>query len=584
MSHSIDKILQILNEIKDYDDFKHEKDILIETLKNIEKEEIILNFKHEKALKDKNVIFSLLSKTSEDLKNANKQLSKSAEELKTLLNTIPALVFFKDINFNYVLVNKAYCQFTELKMEDIIGNNIEKLIPNHSSLNNYSEIEKRVVNKGEEAYKIEEKIIKQGNKYWVSTNLAPVKDEAGNIIGLIGVSWDITEQRSNETKLRRSIEIAKESTRVKNQFLANISHEIRTPLNGIVGMSQILTKTNLDKSQQEYLDILINSSDSLLSLVNDILDFSKIEAGKSELEFHDFNFPELINDIKNIIEVKAEEKGLEFEVLLNNKIPDWVNGDNYKLKQVILNLAKNAIKFTNKGSVKIYIELIRTTTKHFQCEIKVSDTGIGIKDEKIDGLFDGFYQLDSTTTRNYGGTGLGLAISKRLVNMMGGEIKVNSIFGKGSDFSINFNLFVPKEKNLFTNIEFFNSDRSLNVLLVEDNLVNQKITEFSIKQIGYNIDIANNGLEAIEKYRNNVYHFILMDLQMPIMNGFESTIEIRKIQNSETNRKHIPIIALTANATKEDRKKSMDAGMDGFMSKPFNALEIKKLLIKLSVL
>jgi PAS domain S-box-containing protein len=584
MSHSIDKILQILNEIKDYDDFKQEKNVLIEAVKNIEKDEVVLNFKHSKNLKDKNVLFSLLNKTSEDLKNANKELSKRAEQLNTLLNTIPALVFFKDLNFKYVMVNKAYCEFIEKKHIEIIGKGIDEVQFSHESSFDYSEIEKEVIVSGKHAYNIEEKIRKGEADYWLSTNLAPVKNEKGEIIGLIGVSWNITDQINSEIQLRKSVEIANEGTRVKNQFLANISHEIRTPLNGIIGMSQILTKTNLDQNQQEYLDILINSSDSLLSLVNDILDFSKIEAGKSELEFHDFNFKDLLNDIKNIIEVKAEEKGLCFEIVMHHSIPEWVNGDNYKLKQVILNLAKNAIKFTSKGCVKIHSTLVRTTKKHYQLEIKVSDTGIGIKDEKIAGLFDGFYQLDSTTTRNYGGTGLGLAISKRLLNMMGGEIKVNSIFGKGSDFSINFNLFVPKEKNLFTSLEYLSPESPLNVLLVEDNLVNQKITEFSIKQIGYNIDIANNGLEAIDKYRNNIYHFILMDLQMPIMNGFESTIEIRKIEDNHPDKIHIPIIALTANATKEDRKKSMDAGMDGFMSKPFNALEIKKLLVKLSVL
>ena len=583
MSNSTDKILQILNEISNIDDFNTQKSILLDYIKQVEKDEEYLSFKFERALKDKNVLFSLLNKTSDDLKKANTEISKKAEELDTLLDTIPALVFFKDINFNYVMVNKAYCQFTGVEMEEIVGKNINEVISGYTSVINYSEIEKGVINSGKPVYNIEEKIVKDKEDYWVLTNLAPVKDHLGNIIGLIGVSWNITEQRSYEMQLKKAKNVAEEGTKVKNHFLANISHEIRTPLNGIIGMSQILTKTNLDKNQQEYLNILISSSDSLLSLVNDILDFSKIEAGQSELELIDFNLNDLLNDIKNVIEIKAEEKGLEFNLNLSHDLPVLVNGDNYKLKQIILNLAKNAIKFTNKGSIKISASLSKTTKKYQQIIIKVSDTGIGIKGEKIKGLFDGFYQLDSTNSRSYGGTGLGLAISKKLVEMMGGNLKANSIFGKGSDFWFTVKLYFPKEKNLFTSVEHL-SENNLNVLLVEDNIVNQKVTEFSIKQIGYQIDIANNGLEAIEKYKQNHYQLILMDLQMPIMNGFDASIEIRKLQNADPDRKHIPIIALTANATKEDRTKSFEAGMDGFMSKPFNPIELKKLLVKLAVL
>lgn len=584
MSNSTDKILQLLNEIKDFDEFKEHKSVMLETLKQVEKDEEFINFKYERAIKDKNNALLLLNKNSTDLKNANAELSQRAEVLDSLLNTIPALVFFKDIECKYVMVNKAYCQFTEMNIDTIVGKTMDEVIIGHNTMINYLEIEKGVIESGKAVYNIEEKLIKNNEDYWVSTNLAPVNDEKGNTIGLIGVSWNITEQRNYEMQLRKSKDVAEEGTKVKNQFLANISHEIRTPLNGIIGMSQILTKTNLDKNQQDYLSILINSSDSLLSLVNDILDFSKIEAGKSELEFSDFNFRELLSDVKNVMEGKAEEKGLEFEVNLSDKIPEWVNGDIHKLKQLILNLAKNAVKFTNSGSVKINAELIKSTKKYHHISIKVCDTGIGIKDEKIDGLFDSFYQLDSTTTRNYGGTGLGLAISKRLVEMMGGEIKATSIFGKGSDFWFSVKLYKFNEVNLFTDVENLGPKSPLNVLLVEDNIVNQKVTEFSIKQIGYHIDIANNGLEAIEKYRNNDYHFILMDLQMPIMNGFDSSIEIRKIQNIDPEREHIPIIALTANATKEDRDKSFEAGMDGFMSKPFNSIELKKLLVKLTVL
>jgi len=583
MSLSIDQIINILNEIRNFKDFEKHKDAIVSLLRSIGENEDFLNFKYERSLKDKNVVFSLLNKTSDDLKKANSELINRAKELDTLLNTIPALVFFKDMNLKYVIVNKAYCQFVDQKVDAIIGKNIDEIFTGHDSHNEYRKIEKEVIKEGKSFYNIEEKIRRNSEDIWVSTNLAPVINQSGKTIGLIGVSWDKTEQHDYETELRTAKDKAIEGTKVKNQFLANISHEIRTPLNGIIGMSQILTKTDLDKKQEDYLSILINSGDSLLSLVNDILDFSKIEAGESELDVQDFNFKGLLNDIKNIIEVKASEKGLEFDLIISPDFPEWVHGDNYKIKQIILNLAKNAIKFTRSGKIKIIASLEKKTKTGFNIQIKVSDSGIGIEKDKIANLFDGFYQLDASTTRKYGGTGLGLAICKKLAEMMGGKINVESTYGKGSDFWVNIKLAKPKEKN---NIEIEIIDQNpqkLTVLLAEDNLVNQKVMEFSIKQIGFNIEIANNGVEAIKKYSNNKYHFILMDLQMPIMNGFDATIEIRKIQESEP-RDHIPIIALTANATKADRKRSFDAGMDGFMSKPFDPFELKKLLSKLSVL
>jgi len=584
MNKQIESLLNIIEGITDFDEFREKKDLLLQKLRSFDNGEELSVSKQNDLSKNKDVLATLLSTTPDNSTNHKEELISKARELKGLLNTLPVLVFFKDLELKYVLVNEAYSSFTGLGNEEIVGKNTGEVISDYNSLINYSGIEQEVINSAKAVYNIEEEFARQGKVSWVSTNLAPVKSDNGQVIGLIGVSWNITEQRNYEIQLQKSKNIAEEGTRVKNQFLANISHEIRTPLNGIIGMSQILTKTDLGNKQKEYLDILINSSDSLLSLVNDILDFSKIEAGQSELELNDFNLKELLIDVSNIIENKAEEKGLEFKLEIGTNVPEFVNGDNYKLKQIILNLAKNAIKFTNKGMVKILVSTLESTKKYHRISFKVSDTGIGIKQNNIGNLFEGFSQLDPTTTRNYGGTGLGLAISKKLVEMMDGEISASSRFGEGSEFTFQVKLLAAKERNLFSNIEDLTPKSHLSVLLAEDNLVNQKITEFSIKQIGYNIDIANNGLEAIEKYRNNVYHFILMDLQMPIMNGFDATIEIRKIQEADTEREHIPIIALTANATKEDRRRSFDAGMDGFMSKPFNPIELRKLLVKLSVL
>lgn len=583
MSKEIEKVLKIINSIESFDDFNSSKKEIENLLSNAEKDYSFQKFKYERSLKDKNVLFSLLNKTSDDLKKANKKLLERAEELDTLLNTIPAMVFFKNKDLEYLMANSAFCSFAEKKIGKIIGKKVSDVIPEYDAYERYTEIEKQVIKNGKPVYNIEEKIKKHGDDLWVSTNLAPVSNSDDEIIGLVGVSWNITEQRNYEYQLQKAKLKAEEGTKIKNQFLANISHEIRTPLNGIIGMSQILTKTMLDSQQKEYLNILINSSDSLLSLVNDILDFSKIEAGKTELENNDFNLKEFFNDITNIIAIKAEEKGLSFELDIAPEVPEFVNGDSYKLKQILLNLAKNAVKFTSKGGIKIEAKLNYQKRGKYNIHINVSDTGIGIKDDKLEGLFDGFYQLDASTTRLYGGTGLGLALSKKLVTLMEGKIEVMSVYGKGSDFSFDINLFKPKEKTLFSDKEKIEAVEPLNVLLAEDNLVNQKITEFSIKQLGYNTTIANNGKEAVEIYRDNIFDFVLMDLQMPVMNGFDATKLIRNIEMEHSDRDRTPVIALTANATKEDRKKSFDSGMDGFMSKPFNPVELKKLLIKLGV-
>ncbi len=369
----------------------------------------------------------------------------------------------------------------------------------------------------------------------------------------------------------------------KSIFLANMSHEIRTPLNGIIGMTSILKKTHLSKQQIEYVDIISFSGSSLISIINDILDFSKIESGHIQLEEIVFNLHEKIDNVYKLLQHKAQDKNLKFDVKIDSGVPVFIVGDPLRLKQIIINLVNNAIKFTEKGSVSLEIINISRVDNNIKLMFKIIDTGAGISEQGKRKLFKEFSQADASISRKHGGSGLGLSISKNLAKMMNGDIGVISEIGKGSNFWFTAMFKMgekkPEEKKIVAK-DKTSAIRKLKILLAEDNKINQRVAIVNLNIMRHKVDVANNGEEAVELFKENLYDIVLMDIMMPVMDGIEATRLIKEIQEDQKIKKGIPIIAMTANALKGDREKLLLQGMDAYISKPYSPEELKEVLVK----
>lgn len=392
------------------------------------------------------------------------------------------------------------------------------------------------------------------------------------------VELHISLKRAGE-ELKKARDIAEEAANAKAMFLANMSHEIRTPLNGIVGMIDILRQTDLDDQQREYLSIIDISSETLLMIINDILDFSKIEAGHISFEKISFNIRNELDDVYKVLAYGAKQKKLELSVQVSPDVPTNVEGDPFRLKQVLINLINNAIKFTQKGFVRVYVSMMRTNGQQDTIRFEVQDSGIGISPENQKKLFKSFSQADPSTTRNFGGSGLGLAISKRLVQMMKGEIGVTSEEGNGSMF-----WFTVALEQAATNspgkkeVQRKHETRPLKILLAEDNLINQKVSTINISKLGHQVQVAGNGLQAVEMFSNGAFDLILMDVHMPTMDGHEATTEIRRIEQQRNESHPVPIIAMTATIYEEDIRSFYRWGMNDYLGKPFKSVDLMQVI------
>lgn len=395
---------------------------------------------------------------------------------------------------------------------------------------------------------------------------------------------EIISRKRAEKDLEEAKKSAEAANKSKSMFLATMSHEIRTPLNGVIGMTDIIAQTNLTEQQKEYLNIIRLSGQNLLSIINDILDFSKIESGQVVLEKIPVKIAELAEEMKMVFMFRAREKKIELLSEIGESVPDTIIGDPVRLKQIVINFIGNALKFTDRGNITVRISCISDINNEVELKFEVIDTGIGISEEGKKNLFIAFSQSDISTFRKFGGTGLGLSISKNLVNIMNGKIGVESKEDEGSNFwfSAKFIKSSDGEKSdkEETTVKKKLEKIDITILLAEDNPINQKVVIYNLKDLGYEIDVAANGKEAVDYYKKSGYKLILMDIQMPVMDGLEATKHIREYELSVDGDKKAYIVAITANVLKEDIEKYYLHGIDDYISKPFQKEDLKRVINK----
>lgn len=498
------------------------------------------------------------------------------EQLLEILSVSPIAVrIAKSNGTEVVFSNKAYDNLLHLDGDSVIGKNPRDYYINPSD---YEEIITRVQNK-ETFYHKEIELMIDDQKVWALSSYMPINyfgEEA-----VLGWFYDITRQKELEESLMQAKEAAEHAAKAKSEFLANMSHEIRTPLNGVTGLIDLALNLEQDAKIRDYLVKARQSSKALLGIINDILDFSKIEAGKLEIESHPFVLADVLHDVSTLFEYAIAEKSLCFETHLDPALPEIVCGDSLRLMQIFSNLIGNAVKFTQSGTIALKIKIIKQMDQTLKILGSVSDTGIGISPETLSRLFHSFTQSDSSTTRKYGGTGLGLAITKRLVELMEGDIWVESEPGKGSTFSFTLELTLPGEDDI---ARIKRAKNTLNTkekphvdahsLLVDDNDINLLVAREMLEGYGFTVETAKDGNEAVLKTIENRYDIIFMDLHMPNMDGYEASRQIR------TFNKTIPIIALSAAVMEQDIQQAANAGMNDHLAKPIETEQLENLITR----
>jgi len=507
-----------------------------------------------------------------------KQAEEMLQKLSIAVEQSPVTVVITDLDGCIEYVNPMFCAKTGYSFEEVLGQTPRILKSGHTSDAEY-EVLWRTLQAGRiwRGEFLNRK--KNGDQYWESASISPIRRKTGEISHYIAVKEDVTERKKIENELREATETAEQANQAKSEFLAKMSHEIRTPMNAIIGMSKLALETDLDAVQENYISKVHGAAESLLGIIDDILDFSKIEADRLDIESVDFRLQSVFDHISNLIELKAAEKGLDLKIDIAPDVPQVLKGDPLRLGQILLNLANNAVKFTPRGHITLGVEMSQRQDDRVMLHFLVCDTGIGMAPEQQSELFQPFSQADSSTSRRYGGTGLGLAICKKLVEMMGGKIWVESEQGKGSCFRFNIRLAVGDAERLRQEA----ADRGdaaaklagAKILLVEDNVLNMELTTALLDQRGLLVTPAWNGSEALQILQQESFDCVLMDIQMPVMDGYTATREIRK----QPRFADLPIIAITADVMTGDREKAQAAGMNGFIGKPLDLDEMLETLV-----
>jgi two-component system, chemotaxis family, CheB/CheR fusion protein len=514
--------------------------------------------------------------------NAKKQIEESELNFRQLAELMPQKISNADATGNVFYYNQNWIDYSGLSFEELVGNGWSKIM-HPDKLEEISQKWKHSLETGE-VFETELQLLdKNGDYKWHLSRASAVKDENGNIIKWIGAATEIQEQIEYRIALEQAknnaeikTKIAEDAVKAKQQFLSNMSHEIRTPMNAIVGFTNVVLKTDLNETQKQYINAIKTSGASLIILINDILDLAKVDAGKMTFEQIPFNLHDSITAMVQLFEIKIKEKNIEMIEEYDDNIPKIIEGDPMRLRQIILNLLSNAVKFTNEGNIHLQVSLVEEDINSVLIRFILTDTGIGIPANKVAHIFENFEQAHQNNDFFYGGTGLGLGIVKKLVEVQGGTITAKSEFKKGTEFSFNLQfkkITPPVEQGILTEVDL--KMENIKVLVVEDVALNQLLIKIILMDFGCEVDITQNGKIALEKLQENEYDIILMDLQMPEMNGFETTIYIREQMKSQ-----IPIIALTADVTTVDVEKCIAAGMDDYISKPIDEKLLYSKIIK----
>jgi PAS domain S-box-containing protein len=512
------------------------------------------------------------------------ELRHERNRMHTYLNTMHTLLVITDRQGEIIQANQQFIQLIGSNESKILGKPISNFCPkrsHHQISNNL----RNITPKTDTTISAEFPLIAQtGKEFFIDWHITSVPSDDNEEILLTGL--DITESVANNQALksaniqiREALRSAENANQSKSVFLANMSHEIRTPMSGIIGATDLMLDKSINDEQKQYIDIIHSSSHALLNIINDILDLSKIESGNFELEQINFDLHQLCSDVYKLFCGSAKQKGIQALYFYSADLPQFWVGDPNRIRQILNNLFSNALKFTHRGRIDLHVQGVPLENHQYALKIQIKDTGIGIADKKIEQIFSAFQQADSSTSREYGGTGLGLTISQHLANAMKGEIEAESELGAGSTFSLSIPL-KPGVSETAVKSTSLKRNYQVTALLAEDNIVNAKIASKILEKLGVKSVVVENGELALNEAQKRTFDLILMDVNMPVMDGITATKKIREL-GSDTSK--LPILALTANAMLEDKERCLKAGMNGFISKPIKLARLIEELDKVLV-